>query len=598
MTSSRLAPGAGIVTVPGGRPAVRTAEGEFLHLDTGTADLAALTRHLVGGEAAPDAEVARVAAAFEREGHAVRPGPEEGGALTGRTVLVLGDARLTGPLARYAAAEGARTRHATPEHVGRLADGEGAGASTVVVWCLDEPVPPGLWDAADGLPAHGTAWLRCHREGAHLWTEPLAAAPGDVTSAHVRLRRLAATSAHRQLAAYWAGHRTPTTARTPARPPAPWSPPSSPPTSSPGPRRAPAPGSPRAAGSAASTCATSPSPNTPYCPYLRWPRCPDGGAARHDARDHPPHHPRRRHPRHRPPPPRHAGPPPRRADPHPVRPPRPPGRVARLGGARVRRRRAGRARPARLGGGVAPVPRPRGRGRRGHAGLDTRPAVERRPRGRRRGLVRRVLRPRRRPLPRRPRPGRGDRRRPRPRPRRDGPRTHRTRTPLGPPRLVGGPRRPARLRARRPRLRPRPGPEPARTPAADPDRGPARPPTPVLARAVGGLPAWAPGRPRLRRPAPAARRRRHPRPLRRGHRRPLARLGRPRPAAARPVGPHPHGGDPPRHPGPRRPRGPLRPLGPGRARRRTRSRAARRHRPRGERTLAPPHGHPDPARGA
>ncbi|PJT50438.1 hypothetical protein CWI85_12170, partial [Streptomyces albidoflavus] len=90
MTSSRLAPGAGIVTVPGGRPAVRTAEGEFLHLDTGTADLAALTRHLVAGEAASDAEVARVAAAFEREGHAVRPDPEEGGALTGRTVLLLG----------------------------------------------------------------------------------------------------------------------------------------------------------------------------------------------------------------------------------------------------------------------------------------------------------------------------------------------------------------------------------------------------------------------------------------------------------------------------------------------------------------------------
>ncbi|MFD9055134.1 hypothetical protein [Streptomyces albidoflavus] len=209
MTSSRLAPGAGIVTVPGGRPAVRTAEGEFLHLDTGAADLAALTRHLVTGEAAPDAEVARVAAAFEREGYAVRTGPQEGGPLTGRTVLLLGDARLTTPLARFAAAEGARTRHVTPDHVARLADGEGAYASTVVVWCLDEPVPPGLWETADRLPAHGTAWLRCHREGAHLWTEPLAAAPGDVTSAHVRLRRLAATSAHRQLAAYWAGHRTP-----------------------------------------------------------------------------------------------------------------------------------------------------------------------------------------------------------------------------------------------------------------------------------------------------------------------------------------------------------------------------------------------------
>lgn len=41
--------------------------------------------------------------------------------------------------------------------------------------------------------------------------EPLAAAPGDVTSRHIRLRRLAATPAHRELAAYWAGHRTPDT---------------------------------------------------------------------------------------------------------------------------------------------------------------------------------------------------------------------------------------------------------------------------------------------------------------------------------------------------------------------------------------------------
>ncbi|MFE6992394.1 hypothetical protein OQI_36995, partial [Streptomyces pharetrae CZA14] len=36
----------------------------------------------------------------------------------------------------------------------------------------------------------------------------VAAAAGDVTSAHLRARRLAATPAHRELAAYWNGPRT------------------------------------------------------------------------------------------------------------------------------------------------------------------------------------------------------------------------------------------------------------------------------------------------------------------------------------------------------------------------------------------------------
>ncbi|CAM5307141.1 hypothetical protein STENM223S_04054 [Streptomyces tendae] len=76
------------------------------------------------------------------------------------------------------------------------------------MWCLDGPVSEGLWDAADRLPERGIAWLRCHREGWQAYVEPLAAAPGDVTSAHVRARRLAATPAHRELAAYWSGPRT------------------------------------------------------------------------------------------------------------------------------------------------------------------------------------------------------------------------------------------------------------------------------------------------------------------------------------------------------------------------------------------------------
>ncbi|WP_460036996.1 hypothetical protein [Streptomyces cavourensis] len=216
MTRSRLAPGTGIVTVPGDRPVLRTADGEFLRIDTGRVGTGELVDRLTAGEgphadpAAPasvsasdSAELDRLVAAFEEAGHAVieprRP------PLTGRTVHLLGDPVLTEPLSRFATAEGAEVHRATADGLAGLA----GRRDTAVVWCLDSPVPEGLWAEADRLPARHTAWLRCHREGAHAWIEPLACAPGDVTSAHVRLRRLAATAAHRELAAYWTGHRTP-----------------------------------------------------------------------------------------------------------------------------------------------------------------------------------------------------------------------------------------------------------------------------------------------------------------------------------------------------------------------------------------------------
>ncbi|WP_112489579.1 hypothetical protein [Streptomyces bacillaris] len=221
MNPSRLAPGAGIVTVPGDRPVLRTADGEFLRIDTGRVGGAELVDRLTAGEgayadsvSAPEAvstctsastELDRLVAAFEEAGHAVteprRP------PLTGRTVHLLGDPVLTEPLSRFAAAEGAEVHPATADGLTGLA----GRRDTAVVWCLDSPVTEGLWADADRLPARHTAWLRCHREGAHAWIEPLACAPGDVTSAHVRLRRLAATAAHRELAAYWTGHRTPDT---------------------------------------------------------------------------------------------------------------------------------------------------------------------------------------------------------------------------------------------------------------------------------------------------------------------------------------------------------------------------------------------------
>ncbi|MFH9609492.1 hypothetical protein [Streptomyces sp. NPDC017448] len=217
MTRSRLAPGTGIVTAPGADPVLRSPDGEFLRIDTGGADGAALVRRLTG-EGKPtaggpdDERLARLVEAFEAAGYAGTSSPRR--PLDGRTVHVLGDPVLAGAVAGCAGAEGAEVHPATRDGVAELALGAAdhrTEGRTAVVWCLDSPVPEGLWDAADRLPGRRVAWLRCHREGAHLWTEPLAAAPGDVTSRHVRLRRLAATPAHRELAAYWAGHRTPDT---------------------------------------------------------------------------------------------------------------------------------------------------------------------------------------------------------------------------------------------------------------------------------------------------------------------------------------------------------------------------------------------------
>ncbi|MEV6250436.1 hypothetical protein AB0M38_30205 [Streptomyces sp. NPDC051742] len=234
MSRNRLVPGVEVVTVPGRGLAVRTAEGEFLTVRTGAADESALLALLAGTgthrtDAGPhrtdaephrtdaqphrmDAELHRVVRAFEEAGYLAEEPPRPPWPADRRDIRLLGDPALTRPLAAYLTALGAEPRTApaltafegAPARMADLLDGEPAA----VVWCLDGPVPDGLWEAADRLPAHGVAWLRCHREGWQAYVEPLAAAPGDVTSAHVRARRLAATPAHRELAAYWEGPRT------------------------------------------------------------------------------------------------------------------------------------------------------------------------------------------------------------------------------------------------------------------------------------------------------------------------------------------------------------------------------------------------------
>ncbi|MBC9730940.1 hypothetical protein [Streptomyces sp. TRM68367] len=202
MSRSQLAPGVEVVAVPGRGLAVRTADGEFLSVRTGDADGGALLARLSGSAAgAADAELDRLTRAFEDAGYLAEESGQAEWPAGRRDVRLLGDPALTGPLAMYLKAAGAEPRGAAP------GDDLAEGRPAAVVWCLDGPVTEGLWDAADRLPERGIAWLRCHREGWHAYVEPLAATPGDVTSAHVRARRLAATPAHRELGAYWSGPR-------------------------------------------------------------------------------------------------------------------------------------------------------------------------------------------------------------------------------------------------------------------------------------------------------------------------------------------------------------------------------------------------------
>ncbi|SFK56631.1 hypothetical protein [Streptomyces pini] len=217
MSRSQLAPGVEVVAVPGRGLAVRTPEGEFLGVRTRGADEDALFTLLSGAAGAPaDGEQSRVVKAFEEAGYLTDGSPSPEWPAARQNVRLLGDPVLTEPLAAQLTALGARPRTAPAAVPGASPDGpDGPDGPddllhddpAAVVWCLDGPVPDGLWDAADRLPAHGVAWLRCHREGRQAYVEPLAAAPEDVTSAHVRARRLAATPAHRELAAYWSGPR-------------------------------------------------------------------------------------------------------------------------------------------------------------------------------------------------------------------------------------------------------------------------------------------------------------------------------------------------------------------------------------------------------
>ncbi|MCE7083416.1 hypothetical protein, partial [Streptomyces sp. ST2-7A] len=143
---------------------------------------------------------------------AVRPdGPAPAPPAALRDVRVIGDPGTAADVARALRALGAdaRTTGSADPAVDR--------PSAVVLCAVPSVSPAGETDGhpgtahridhelVDHLLALGIPRQYCHREGAIVWIEPPALEPGDVTAAHVRARRLAATPAHRELAAHWRG---------------------------------------------------------------------------------------------------------------------------------------------------------------------------------------------------------------------------------------------------------------------------------------------------------------------------------------------------------------------------------------------------------
>ncbi|MDA2806058.1 hypothetical protein [Nocardiopsis suaedae] len=206
-TDPRIArvPGSGADALLGrdGSGAVRTSSGRFLRLQNPAPGLiGALTgepgEDTGGGDGAAGAAYAeRLAAemAARETDDAERrwPGGRRDVALVGQGAPV--DA-LAGALAEWGLSA-ARFPAAADLPADRAWD--------LVIAYADAPRERAGWDALDGLPERGAAWLRAYREGGVCFVDPIAVSAEDPTAEQVRRRRLAASPVPGDLDAWQRG---------------------------------------------------------------------------------------------------------------------------------------------------------------------------------------------------------------------------------------------------------------------------------------------------------------------------------------------------------------------------------------------------------
>ncbi|MEJ8277303.1 hypothetical protein, partial [Pseudonocardia spirodelae] len=193
----RLRPGVSVFGVPGRGTALRDPAGRLRGVDLPEDTVAALTRWLDGTDPQAPPGLDDEIGAFAAAGYLHVPQPPRT-----VTVTVAGTGVAADAVAAALAGPSTRVRRAGVAEL-RAALDAGTPLPDAVCAVADGPAPA-AWTGLDGLPGHGTAWLRLAVEGRHAILEPVAAAPGDPGHADVRARRLAAAgSGHPHLHAYW-----------------------------------------------------------------------------------------------------------------------------------------------------------------------------------------------------------------------------------------------------------------------------------------------------------------------------------------------------------------------------------------------------------
>lgn len=183
-----LPDGLGHVRLEGPRPALRTAEGAFLRLHRLPAEGGSARRAYL-----------RTVADFARtraDTHRREAWPEGR-----RRVSVLGNDRLATHLAAELARQGADVRRLRRPPARPAADRIALEADLLVA-VTARPPSRAVADLLARLPAHGTAVLHGHADGASFLLMPLATDALSATAEQVHRRRLAASPAAEELA-HW-----------------------------------------------------------------------------------------------------------------------------------------------------------------------------------------------------------------------------------------------------------------------------------------------------------------------------------------------------------------------------------------------------------
>lgn len=175
--------GAHLVVGADGRLRVRLRTGRLALVDAPPGELFDALEHGTADDSTIPLDRLTVEVQQREAEDALRRWPEHR-----REVCIVGTSPLVDELERVLEAWGARVTVVEPAS-------QPPDDAAIVVAYAEDAHDRRRWSALDLLPQRGVAWLRVHREGENILIDPLALDASDPTSAHVAMRRVAASSA-------------------------------------------------------------------------------------------------------------------------------------------------------------------------------------------------------------------------------------------------------------------------------------------------------------------------------------------------------------------------------------------------------------------